>query len=146
MTPERIVATDSHNDIIYFLRDHLAKMILPVNLVATWKFTSYFVNGTSPEVLGKFILEPGTHERPLTNANFTMIPLYQKFANGTAYAFTVDDIKRGNWDMDNHILSMFYFGAGTGRWLLKVVNPNIVELSGSGGTIIHMTRVGGVDN
>lgn len=70
MTPERIVATDSHNDIIYFLRDHLAKMILPVNLVATWKFTSYFVNGTSPEVLGKFIFEPGIHERPLTNANW----------------------------------------------------------------------------
>ena len=87
------------------------------------------MNGTSPILSGKLIFEHGTHERPLTNANFTMIPFYQKFANGTAYAFTVDDIKRGNWDMDDHILAMYYFGAGTAIWLLKVVNPNIVELS-----------------
>jgi hypothetical protein len=114
VTPERIIATDSHNDIIYFLRDHLVKTLLPVNLVDMWKFSIYAVIGTGPSTSGKFVFERGTSEFPssigefpTSNANFTEIPFYQKSANGDVYTFTLNDIKRGNWDMDNHILSLY---------------------------------------
>lgn len=54
-------------------------MLVPVNLAGTWDFSSYFANGTGSVVSGKFIFKPGTHEFPIPNANFTMIPFYQKF-------------------------------------------------------------------
>lgn len=141
VTPERIIATDSHGDTIYFLRDYLAKTILPVNLVGTWKFYTDVIDGTGPAISGKFVFEPGTHELPVSNANFTETPFYQKFANGTSYALSWDDIRRGQWDMGSHILSLYYFGVGTELWLLKVINPNTVELSGNSGNVVHMTRI-----
>jgi hypothetical protein len=129
ITPERIIATDIHNDTIYFLKDHLAKTIVPVNLIGTWRFSTDIVDGgTGPPLSGKFVFERGTYNFPTTNANFTEI-----LANGATY--------RGNWDMGNYILSLYYFGSGTEVWLLKVINPNTVELSGNSGNVVHMTRI-----
>jgi hypothetical protein len=43
--------------------------------------------------------------------------------------------------MGSHILSLCYSGVGTELWLLNVINPSTVELSGNSGNVVHMTRI-----
>ena len=147
VTPDRMIATDSHNDTIYFQRDYSPKMILPVNLIGTWIWKISNVDGSGSIASGKFVFEPATHTTKygISNANFTVIPLYQR-ANGTTYTFTPDSIKRGNWEIDGHVVSLYYFKEVTNIWLLKVIDNDSVILFGNNGKIMHLVRIGGVEN
>jgi hypothetical protein len=142
VTKNHIEFQDNHHNIIRLVRE---KLPIPVRLVGTWNF----VNSSSLDrtyITGKMVFQYAKNEYSF--ANFTEIPYYIHFANGTTYS--LDDIKRGYWtfeqvspignnDINKHTLTLESKNTDQ-TFTLTTIDDNHLILSGHGDSIIQLTK------